>query len=383
MKLPACFGHVRIELFGGYPERWLNLAAEQGIALWDIHRQDTSLFCRVASADYRRLRPLARRTGVRMRVREKRGILHRFRRRRLRVGILGGTLVFLLLLQLLSSRIWVIRVIGNRTLPDDVILTTLAAEGIREGASFAAVDLTELRLTALQRLPEVTWLGVHQSGSILTVEVTERSDEAPIGDTAPANVVASCDGVILSINTVCGQAMVTAGDAVRKGDLLISGVTESKVGPTLKRADGTVLARVSHTLTVTVPLRETVSVPAHEICRSSLLFFGMTIPLYTNAAVPAGHRTVIERHPLTVGDVPLPLGIVKTRLCYDATAIVTRSVEEASAEAEKRLANEERELFATFTADRRSLSVQASGDAVTLTAVYDGTREIGESVPIQ
>lgn len=382
MKLPACFAHVRIELLGGYPERWLNLAAEQGIALWDIHRQEASLFCCVASADYRRLRPLARRAGVRMRVREKHGIAHRFRNRRLRGGTVCGAVIFVLLLQLLSSRIWVIRVIGNHTVPDDTILAALADEGVREGASFAAVDLTELRLTALQRLPELTWLGVNQSGSILTVEVTEQTADIPIGDTAPANVIAACDGVILSIDTTCGQAMVGAGDAVRKGDLLISGVTESKVGPTLKRADGTVIARVSHTLTVTVPLSEPVTVPAYELCRSSLSFFGLTIPLYTDAAVPAGHRTVTERHPLTVGDVPLPLGIIKTRFCYDRATTVTRSVGEATAEAEKRLANEEAALFSAFTADARALSVQTTETAVTLTAVYDGTRAIGETVPI-
>lgn len=382
MKLPACFGHVLVECEGGYPERWLDLAVAQGITLWDIRRRETALFCRVASSEYRRLRPLARRAGVRMRVREKHGIAHRFRHRRLRLGVVCGVLLFVLLLRLLSSRIWVIRIVGNHTLPDDTVRTALTELGIREGTSFSTVDLTELRLTALQKLPELSWLGVHQSGSMLTVEVTERTENEPTCDTVPANVVAVCDGVVLRIDTACGQAMVTAGDAVRKGDLLISGVTDSKVGPMLKHADGTILARTTHTLSVTVPLSEPVTITDRVISRPSLSAFGLTVPLYTKTAVPEGYRTITERRPLTVGGVELPLGILETRLCYDTVSPLERSPEEATAEAEKRLAEEEINLTEFFTIDTRSVHVETTTCAVTITAVYEGVQEIGQVVPI-
>ena len=382
MRLPAIFGNVLIEVIGGYPERWLNLAAENGIVLWEIRHQGASLFCRAVSADYRRLRPLARRAGVRMRIREKHGIFHRFRHRRLRAGVICGTFLFLLLLQLLSSRIWIIRIVGNDTVSEDKIREVLASDGIREGSSFAAVDLTSLRLTSLQKLPELTWLGVHQSGSILTVEVTERASEPPTEDTSPANIIAACDGIVLRIDTLRGQAVVNAGDAVRKGDLLISGITESKVGPTLKRAEGTVLAHTSHTLTVTVPLRESITVPDREIRRPALSVFGLTVPLYTNTTCPEGYRTVIERHPLMVGDIPLPLGITETRLCYDKVTTIQRSVEEATTEAEKRLSEEEAMLSSLLSITDRSLTVHSTDHAVTITAVYVGTREIGTVAPI-
>lgn len=382
MRLPARFGHVVIECEGGYPERWLNLAAEQGITLWDIRRREASLFCRAASADYRRLRPIARRAGVRMRVREKHGIAHRWRHRRLRAGVVCGAVLFAVLLQLLSSRIWVIRIVGNRTLSEETVRSALSELGIREGASFSDVDLTDLRLTALQTLPDVSWLGVHQSGSILTVELTERAENEPHDTTAPANIVAACDGIIVHIDTVCGQAAVGVGDAVRKGDLLISGVTDSKVGPTLKRADGRITARTTHTLTVTVPLAEVVTVPHRVISHPSLTLFGLTIPLYTKTAVPDGYRTVTERRPLTVGDIALPVGITETNLYYDTVRTVERSAEEAVAEAEKRLAESEAELASYFAVSDRSVTTQTSPHAITLTAVYHGTREIGTIVPI-
>ena len=45
--------------------------------------------------------------------------------------------------------------------------------------------------------------------------------------TTPCNIVASQDGTIMGIEATVGVAEVRSGDAVLKGDLLISGITEN------------------------------------------------------------------------------------------------------------------------------------------------------------
>ncbi len=383
MPLPTLLtGSVLIRCEGGYPERFLDLAAAAGVPLRDIRCTDGTLYCRARATDYRRLRPAARRSGVRMRVARRRGIAFRLRRFRLRFGLAAGLLVFVLLLQLLSSRIWVIRIVGNHTVSDDAIREVLSPLGVYEGGRFAAVDLTDVQLTALQQLPALTWLTVNQSGSIVTVEVKERTVADPPADTAPANLVAACDGVILRVDAVTGQATVSPGDAVRRGDLLISGVMNSSVGPQLKHAAGSVIARTTHTLTVTVPLRETVSRTERVVERPTLALFGLHVPLYTDSTLAGQPAVTTEIHPLTANGIALPIGIHITRYTYTTPVTVVRTSDEATALAEKQLAEQEATLRRTLTVEERTLHRDITADGVTVTAVYTGTQELAIAVPI-
>ena len=376
-------GAVLIRCEGGYPSRFLDTAAEDGIALWDIHHRDGALWCRARAADYRRLRHAARRGCVRMRVQRRYGLIFHLRRFRLRFGLVIGAVLFFIVLEALSSRIWVINIVGNTDVSDAAIREALEPLGIREGGIFDNVDLAELRLTALQRLPSLTWLTVNQSGSIVTVEVQERTPTSPLSDTAPANLVAACDGVIVSVNVTAGQAAVKPGDAVTRGDLLISGVMDSTVGPQLKRADGSVVARTTHTLTVTVPLSETVThSDGRVIEQRSLSVFGWHIPLYADSRLQGNPSVSTESIPLRANGVDLPIGWYITRYHYETEELITRSAAEAENLAHEQLAQAESELQTVLTVETREIDCEITAECVTVTAVYSGTQELTVAVPI-
>ncbi len=375
-------GSVLIECEGGYPETFLNVAAENAIPLWDIRRCDSSLWCRTHAAHYIRLRAVSRRACVRMRVRGKFGLPFHWHRLGLRSGLFAGVILFVLLLQLLSSRIWVVRIQGNDTISEEDIRAVVEPFGVCEGGSFKGVDIADLRLTALQQLPNLTWLTVNQSGSIATVEIKERSPVDPLAGNVPTNLIALRDGVIVSIDTATGQPMVRVGDAVRRGDLLISGVTDSKVGPQLKKAAGSVVARVTHTLQVTVPYEESVTVPTHTVSRPKLNLFGFSIPLYTNSTLSGSPTENTERYPLIANGVPLPIGMDVTQFTYTTTDTLTRTPQQALDEAKKLLLLQEQELQETLTIENRTEQVKELADSVTITATYSGTQELTQEVPI-
>ncbi len=382
MVLSAALYSVYLECQGGYPERFLNAAAEADIPLWDIRHCEASLWCRAAAADYLRLRPVARRAHIRMRVRKKQGLLFRFRRLGLRAGLLCGAVLFFVVLSLLSSRVWVLRVHGNTTVSDDAILDSLKPLGVFEGADLRHVNLPELRLSALQQLPDLIWLTVNQTGSIATVEVQERTPTTPLSANTPANLVAACDGVILHIDTVTGQPMVKAGDAVTRGTLLISGVMDSTVGPQLKHAAGHVLARTTHTLTQTVPLKESVTVVERTVYQPALHVFGWRIPLYASTALEGTPTVSTTYRPLLAADVPLPLGISVTRLAYSGHTPVIRTAEQARALAEQRIAEQLEKLSTSFTLENKQHHFHKTTDAVTVTVRCVGTQELAVESPI-
>ena len=373
-------GTVRIECEGGFPERFLNEAAKRDIALWDISRHEISLFCRCKAADYRALRPAARAASVRMRVKERHGLPFLLKPFRLRWGLVVGMLLFVLILQLLASRVWIVRVEGNERVTDEEIREVLEPLGVYEGASPQKIDLPQLQLTALEQLSDVVWLTVNFEGSTATVEVRERKEAQPIAPDEPSNVVATRDGVIVRIDAVSGQAMVKEGDAVTEGTLLISGVMDSKVGPLLKHAQGIVTARTTRTLTVTVPFEEKVPSPTPRmISRPCLYFLGMRVPLYASAEIEGEYTQKTEKFPLTARGKALPVGVEVTRLMFEETVICTRNETQALSEARERLVKAVEELRGDVTVETETVNEQKTDEGWVITGTYTCLEEIGQT----
>ncbi len=371
-------GYVRVEAQGGYPERFLNAAAAQDIPVWDASRQGISLFVSCPASAYRRLRPAARRSGVRMRVKKRRGLPFLLRPLRLRWGLAAGAVMALVLLQILSSRIWVITVTGNDAVTTGEILQVLEPLGIRQGASFSRVDIPRVQLTALQQMPELIWLTVNQKGSTVEVQVRERQPSLPVEDNAPANVVAKEDGVILKLDVTDGQAMVKEGDAVTKGTLLISGVTDSKVGPLLRRAAGSVTARITVTLTAEVPLRETVpSADPKTVTHPTIYLFGLEIPLYTKSKIDGDYTESTRDFPLEARGKALPIGWRVTTLTFCEEETVQRTMQEALELAREQLKKQETDALSDLMVESTKIQEDTDGERVMVTGTYVCVGEIG------
>lgn len=377
-------GWVRFSCEGGFPERFLNEAAESGVDLWNVTRDGIVLYGSCVAKQYRTLRHAARAASVRMRVRERHGLYFRLRPFRLRWGLAVGTACFAVLLYLLSSRIWVIRFEGNEHICDTAIREVLQPLGVYEGAVFDRVNIAQVQLTALERLPELMWLTVNVEGSTATVLVKERQMSEPVDANAPANIVATRDGVIAEIHTVTGQAAVAVGDAVTEGTLLISGVMDSKVGPLLKHADGTITAYTVRTARVTVPFDE--EIPGRHpptLVRPCLYVLGWQIPLYTSAEIGGEYTVEEQQHFLQAYGKPLPIGLRMERLVFQTTEIRSRTVEGARAEAKARLNAHVKAWGDTVQVEQQDITEQQTDSGITLVGSYRCVEPIGRVVPLQ
>ncbi len=375
-------GYVTATAQGGMPERFLNLANEADIELWNTRKEGIALTFCCAADEYRRLRPIARRCGARMRVCRRVGLPFLVRPFRKRWGLTVGVLAAMILLQVLSSRIWIISVSGNERVSTEEILSVLRPLGIVTGGNFDAVDIPTVQLTAVQQLEEIRWLSVSARGSHIFVQVKEREPTVPIADTAPANVVSTCDGVVVSIRVTDGAAAVKVGDAVTADTLLISGVTDSTVGPILRHAQGEVIARTTVTHSVTVPLtEERPAAEPTEYVRRTVLFFGWEIPLFWS--VPDGEYTVEEvTKPLVANGKDLPVGVRTVTYTMRESETVTRTEEEAKEEAYRRLAEQIEKAEPTMTVEDKRVEYTVGADAVTVVGTYTGRCSIGVTQPI-
>ncbi len=238
--------------------------------------------------------------------------VYRYRHRK---GLAVGAVLAAALLLVAQNFIWEIRVEGNETIPDGMILSTVERYGLTVGAVKASLNTGDIaHLTAIQH-PDITWLAVNILGCRAVIEVEERIYPPDILDTdAFCNVVASEGGTVVRMNAFGGQKAVQVGDSVAKGDLLVSGVFVDKYGGShFVHAWGEVIAEVERTLTVEVPMTYTVWEPAGKeaVTRALRLFDRWTVPI--SFGVSSGAYAAAEQSaPLSILGVPLPVDIVTT-----------------------------------------------------------------------
>ena len=323
-------GFVELEAVGAFPERLLNLCAQNRLPFWRLCWIDETGFTfRVALRDRKRLEELAKRCGCELTERSRRGaavVAEGIVRERW--GFLVGLAVCLLAVSWLSRFLLVIEVSGNETVPTAVILSQLQRVGVRPGAYGPAIAQREAANAALLGLPELSYMAINIYGTRAEVIVreAERMPEL-LDESVPADIVAATDGIIEDIHADTGRAMFADGDIVAKGEVLISGTLDLRepesstidLGWLAVHAAGDVTARTWRTLEETIPLTAQVKEYTGEESRGySLKFLWFDVDFFENSSISRGrYDKITETTELTLFGRAMPASLTTvTRRSY-------------------------------------------------------------------
>lgn len=234
---------------------------------------------------------------------------------RSRIGLLIGTVVSALIFLLSFQFVWDVRVEGNERLSDAQIRQELAEAGLRVGNGIRKIDTKAVASDTLTTSADLSFLSVNMHGCVAYVTVRERDmADLPSLSAGCANLVASTDAVIDSLSVSRGEVKVHAGQVVREGQLLVSGITDGLGGSLLVYAQGEVIGRVVRQFSVTVP-RVITQKRETEIKTTafSILFWGKTINIYRNTGnLPVEYDTIYQSDMCYLwGDLRLPFGTAR------------------------------------------------------------------------
>jgi similar to stage IV sporulation protein len=217
-------GYVRIRATGPALERFVNLAAARGHRLWRTRRSTRTLEANVSLASFRRLRPAARRTRSRVRIIERHGLPFLAGRAKRRPLFVGGALVSLAILYLLTAVVWVVEIDGAKQLDQALIHEVAASLGLRPGVFRVTVDPRAVERGLIQAVNGLSWAGVELHGATALIRVVEKEPiEKPVVPVPPADVLAAKDGVIVSLIVLAGEPLCREGDTVKAGQVLVVG----------------------------------------------------------------------------------------------------------------------------------------------------------------
>ena len=166
------------------------------------------------------------------------------------VLIFGGLLLVFLTL-FVPTRILFVTISGNERIPQRQIMAVASDCGVFFGVPRNEIRSEQIKNRLLSALPELKWVGVNTSGCVAQISVRERApSEEKTNEPMVSSLVASCDGVIREMTVRSGNPICRVGQAVKKGQLLVSGYSDCGRCIYGTRADAEIYAQTRRSLSL-------------------------------------------------------------------------------------------------------------------------------------
>lgn len=328
-------GSVRVEVQGAYPERFMNICAENDIQFWNLERID-ELTVRVTMhiGGYNKMRPLLGNVMCTAKVLKKDGAPFFVWRIRKRYALIVGFIAVIVLTWIMSLYIWDITVTGNDKVTASEILEALENVGVGIGTYSPSIDSEALRNEVLLELKDISWITIQVNGSKATVVVRERTKLPDMkDDETPTSITAGKSGIIKEMIVFNGEAVRAVGDSVSEGDDIVSGIMNSlSSGSRIVAADAEVYARTWYQFSAQMPLETSKKEYTGDTNKKISIFFGGNrINLYLNGGISYSEcDKMIEENFLTLpGGIILPIKLVVSTYTEYEKATYTLSNDQA------------------------------------------------------
>lgn len=337
-------GCVRLELTAADIPTVLDAAVKADIPLYDTEyvNEFCVILC-IRKKHWPRLKELCDNKGVAIKLKRRVGLYWSAKTLTRRPVLLVGAVLLFMFLITVPGRILFVCVEGNQTVPDNRILESAANFGLHFGANRRSLRSEQLKNQLLEEIPELRWAGVNTRGCVAVISVSERA-EVSLPDreySGISSIVASRDGVITSATATAGSLQCREGQAVKAGQVLISGYTDCGLCIRGGNAEGEIFAQTNRTLTVKIPTSYCRKGTESDLRRSISVIFGKKrINLWKDSGISdtVCDRMYSEYYITLPGGFQLPMCIaVETFRHYTCSAAAAdeaqlRSVLESSAE---------------------------------------------------
>lgn len=248
-------GLLRVKITTADIPRTLSLLAERGARAYKVRRTGNLEVClEIPREQMQILQEVCEKMGNSVKLRGVRGMYWKVRTLLHRPVLLLAGVFLMAFTVFLSRRVLFYEVVGNEKIPQDQILEVAQSCGLEFGAIRKTVRSEAVKNKMLSSLESLQWVGINTQGCVATIRVREREELPPQQVLNPtANLVASQDGVITRVVLQTGNARCQVGQAVKKGQLLISPYTDCGFKILAQQPKGEVFALTQRLVSCVTP----------------------------------------------------------------------------------------------------------------------------------
>lgn len=218
-------GYVIIEVTGKNKERFINMCLNNFLDISDVIPCGDGLVLKTDRSGFLSMRRLAKKSGVRVRILEKRGVKYTLRRYHRRYGFFAAGAAVSVFLFLLPQYVLQVEIDGAYNADENEIRAVLREHGVYTGAKKSGIDdLSEIKNAVVFGIDGISWAWLYDEGARMRLEIQESVPKPKVRDkTVPTDVIAAYDGVVTRADIYRGERRVGAGNTVAAGDTLVSG----------------------------------------------------------------------------------------------------------------------------------------------------------------
>lgn len=252
-------GTITIEIQGMHPENIINAMWAQEIDIKNLKRINiTTLNLDINLRNLSNVKEMAKIKKCKVRVLRSNGILYILSKVKNSGLLISGIAIFIFLIYYLSLYIWNINIDETKVLSPYEVRQQLLAYGIKPGIKKSSINIYDLESDLKKSDDRIMWSKARIEGGTLRIKIEEKQNPPSIKvQENNGDVIAECDGEIVRLYTTSGSAIVSKGDIVKKGQVLIEGI-QGKEGFTYETpAEGTVIAKTFHEDSKSVEIKGT------------------------------------------------------------------------------------------------------------------------------
>lgn len=281
-----CLGYAEVLAAGEGVLGLINLCMKYNLPYGETVSEPDGMVFLFRLGRLKLLKTLCEKEGIEIIVKKTGGLPVWLHARRQRYGLMLGTIAAVFLVIFMQNFIWRIDVVGNESVTTEQILDFLDDYGLFEGSYIPRLNTDKIQNRVLIDSDKISWISININGNVASVEVREISDaQQDVDVDTPANLVASKSGQIVQVQILSGNVIVASGDFVEEGELLVSGIFDSKTeGYRVTRAEGKVYAQTSEEFYIQIPYEyEKKAYTGNEYCDQYLNFFNFSIKISKNS----------------------------------------------------------------------------------------------------
>ncbi len=302
-----------------------------------------------------------------------------------RYGLISGILLVSLLFFLSSLLVWDVRLECEDGIDTIRARELLDESGLFVGALWHTLDNSKIENSLLLSSPDIGWVNINRRGSVAYVEMRKKDIPDTPGQLIYSNIVAAYDGVIEEISVKSGYAVVKAGDSVRAGDLLVSGIMPDALGGAIVNAEAMVIAKRTDTVSVEISKLGTKTLLDPPFLSDfSIKIFNFSVNILKSGGNFDNEYAIIEKNtPIFIFDKKIPLEFNFTYRQQKREISLTHSPDEMTSLAAVELNGKMLELLKTSTLISLRTDGGFFGDKYMLTSYVTHSLNIAKEVQIE